>query len=73
VVWSVAFGIKKNGVRFPSQQKVQEFLLTKDGKRFIRNETAIILDNYRFFIVETEIKYHPQPKSPPPYPRLAKA
>lgn len=59
VVWSVTFGIEKNGVRFPSQQKVQEFLLTKDGKRFIQNETTTIFDNYRFFIVETEIKHHP--------------
>jgi hypothetical protein len=56
VVWRVTFGIEKNGVRFPSQQKVEEFLLTKEGKRFIRNETTAVFDNYRFFVVETEIK-----------------
>jgi hypothetical protein len=59
VVWRVTFGIKKNGVRFPSQQKVQEFLLTEEGKRFIRNETTTVFENYRFFVVETEIKQHP--------------
>jgi hypothetical protein len=59
VVWRVAFGMEINGVRFPSQQKVQEFLITKEGKRFIRNETTTVFDKYRFFVVETEIKQHP--------------
>lgn len=59
VVWRVAFGIEKNGIRFPSQQKVQEFLLTGRGERFIRNETTTVFDKYRFFVVETEIKQQP--------------
>jgi hypothetical protein len=59
VVWRVTYGIEKNGVRFPSQQKVEEFLQTEEGKRFIRNETVTTFDNYRFFVVETEIKHHP--------------
>lgn len=56
VVWNVTYGIEKNGVRFPSRQHIQEFLVAEDQKRYIRNEIATEFDNYKFFIVETEIK-----------------
>ena len=56
VVWNVTYGIEKNGVRFPSRQHIQEFLVAEDQKRYIRNEIVTEFDNYKFFIVETEIK-----------------
>ena len=59
VKWRVTYGIEKNGVRFPDQQHVQEFLVPKGGQRFLQNETFILYNSYKFFIVETEIKYKP--------------
>jgi tetratricopeptide (TPR) repeat protein len=56
VVWNVTYGIEKSGVRFPSQQHIQEFLVAEDQKRYIRNEITTAFDDYKFFIVETEIK-----------------
>jgi hypothetical protein len=56
VVWNVAYGIEKNGVRFPSRQHIQEFLVTEDKKRYIRNEITTDFADYKFFVVETEIK-----------------
>lgn len=58
VVWKVTYGMEKNGVRFSSQQHIQEFLVTEDKKRYIRDEINTIFENYKFFVVETEIKNH---------------
>jgi len=59
VVWRVTYGIEKNGVRFPSRQHIQEFLVTEGDKKYIRNETITTFKNYKFFIVEYEIKQYP--------------
>ncbi len=50
--------IEKNGIRFPSNTICEELYLY--GLRKVRtkmSETRITYDNYRFFIVETEVKY----------------
>jgi len=50
--------IEKNGIRFPSNTICEELYLY--GMRKVRtkmSETKITYDNYRFFIVETEVKY----------------
>ncbi len=50
--------IEKNGIRFPSNTICEEVYLY--GLRKVRtkmSETRITYDNYRFFIVETEVKY----------------
>jgi hypothetical protein len=65
VVWNVAYGIEKNGVRFPSRQHIQEFLVAEDQKRYIRNEITTVFGNYKFFVVETEIKNRPTKKFRP--------
>ncbi|MFC2166879.1 hypothetical protein ACFLQZ_02830 [Acidobacteriota bacterium] len=57
IVLRVAFGIEKNGVRFPSRHLVQEFLVAESGERYLRNEIITNFNNYKFFIVESEIKY----------------
>jgi len=59
VMWSVAYGLEKNGVRFPSRQLTQEFLVSESGERYLRNRITTNFIDYKFFIVETEIKYHP--------------
>ena len=57
VVWKVTYGVEKNGVRFPGRQHIQEFLVSESGKRYLRNEIITSFNDYKFFIVETEIKY----------------
>ncbi len=59
VVWRITYGVEKNGVRFPSRQHIQEFLATEGDKKYIRNETITTFKNYKFFIVEYEIKQYP--------------
>lgn len=49
--------IEKNGVRFPSLQLIQEFLVSESGKRYLRHEMTTVFNDYKFFIVDTEIKY----------------
>jgi hypothetical protein len=51
------YGFEKNGLRFPSRDQTEEAYLKKDGKKYIRAETAIIYKDYKFFTVETDIKY----------------
>jgi len=55
----VTYGIEKNGVRFPSRQHIQEFLVSETGKKYLRNEIITVFNDYKFFIVESEIKYNP--------------
>lgn len=50
--------IEKNGIRFPSKTVCEEIYVAR--MRRIRtkiSETVITYDNYRFFIVDTKIKY----------------
>ncbi len=57
ITWSVTYGIEKNGIRFPSFQKLEEVLINHTGNRSIKYQVDILYDQYQFFIVETEIKY----------------
>lgn len=50
------YDIEKNGINFPTKVFIREAYLGKKGK-FIKSETTIIYENYKFFTVETEIKY----------------
>jgi len=53
--------IEKNGIRFPSLTVCEELYVAQNGRmkgmRRRMSETRITYDNYRFFIVETEVKY----------------
>ncbi len=51
------YGIEKNGIRFASRYYIEEAYISKKGKKFIRSETTVIYRDYKFFTVETEIKY----------------
>lgn len=48
---------EKNGIRFPSRLFVEEAYINQKGKKFIRSKTDIIYKDYKFFTVETDIKY----------------
>ncbi len=48
---------EKKGIRFPSRLFVEEAYIDRNGGVFIRSETGIVYKDYKFFIVETEIKY----------------
>jgi len=51
------YSIEKNGIRFPSRYFIEEAYISQKGKKFIRSETTVIYKDYKFFTVETEIKY----------------
>jgi hypothetical protein len=57
VSWNVTYGVGKNGIRFPSLQTLEETLISHTGKRFPKYRVAISYENFKFFIVETEIKW----------------
>jgi len=50
--------IEKNGIRFPSKTVCEELYIARMRRMRTRlSETIITYDNYRFFTVETKIKY----------------
>jgi hypothetical protein len=51
------YGVEKNGLRFPSRNYVEQAYIKKDKKKAVQAETSIVYKNYKFFTVETEIKY----------------
>lgn len=57
MIWSVSYCIEKNGVRFPSKQVIQEFLINEEGKKFIHQETLFNYVDYKFFKVEVDVNY----------------
>ena len=50
------YGYEKNGIRFPSRYTIEEAYIDKDGKKTVATELAITYRDYKFFIVEVEIK-----------------
>jgi len=57
VIWATHFGVEKNGVRFPSQQLIQEFYVNSEGESLLIEKIAFMYEDYKFFIVETDVKY----------------
>ena len=51
------YNVEKNGIRFPSQFFIEEAYISQKGKKFIRSEITVIYKDYKFFSVETKIKY----------------
>jgi hypothetical protein len=51
------YGFEKNGIRFPSRDTSEEAYLKPDGTKFIRSRTSVVYRDYKFFTVETDIKY----------------
>jgi len=56
VVWIVDYNVEKNGVRFPGQQYIQELFFNENhGYKAVKREISFRYDEYKFFIVETEV------------------
>ncbi len=55
IAWTVAYGIVKNGVRFPTAQSIKEIYITKNGKEHVKYEAEYIYDKYKFFTITTEV------------------
>jgi hypothetical protein len=51
------YGLEKNGIRFPSRDFTEEAYIMRNGKKFVRSTTTILYKDYKFFTVETEVKY----------------
>ena len=62
VVWTVEYEVEKNGVRFPSRQTIREkyvFHSANQGTEYETVKQEIVFDyiDYKFFVVDTEVKY----------------
>lgn len=57
VTWRVTYGQEKNGVRFPSRQYIIDAFINKKGKKYVQQEILFTFFDYKFFIVETEVRY----------------
>jgi len=61
VTWSVDYEIAKNGVRFPSRQRIIETYIYTNSRgneyKAVKREIRFDFKNYQFFTVETDIKY----------------
>jgi hypothetical protein len=52
------YAFEKNGIRFPSRYTLKEiYRRGQSGARYQRSETDVIYDQYKFFVVETEVEY----------------
>ena len=57
IKFNLEFGYEKNGIRFPSHYSVVETYYRGESIYFVRSKLDTIYNRYRFFTVETEIKY----------------
>jgi hypothetical protein len=55
--WYVEYGVEKNGILFPSRQVIQEVLVSSTGRRYPKYTVTVLYKNYKFFTVETGVKY----------------
>ncbi len=51
------YGFEKNGLRFPSRNFTQQAYIRKDRSKFVNAEISIAYKGYKFFTVETAVKY----------------
>lgn len=51
------YGLEKNGLRFPSRNYTENAYIFKDGRKYVSAEINILYKDYKFFMVETEVKY----------------
>jgi len=57
ITQTIEFGFEKNGIRFPSRFFIEEAYINKRGRKTIHSETEVIYRNYKYFVVETKVKY----------------
>jgi hypothetical protein len=51
------YDVVKNGIRFPSRDTTEESYLLKNNKKFVRSMTTIVYKDYKFFTVETDVRF----------------
>lgn len=52
------YSLEKNGVRFPSRYRITETYRSRFGQSvFPQSETVVVYEAYKFFTVETEVRY----------------
>jgi hypothetical protein len=51
------FGFEKNGIRFPNRYFIEEAYIKKNGKKIIHSEINVTYRDYKFFTVETDVKF----------------
>jgi len=56
ITFITEYNIDKKGIRFPSKVFIEEAYFSKKGK-YIKSETTIKYEEYKFFTVETKVKY----------------
>ncbi len=56
LVMTSEYAFEKNGLRFPSRYTVKEIYI-RGGRRFQRSQTEVSYDQYKFFTVETLVKF----------------
>ncbi len=54
------YGLEKNGLRFPSLNLSELAYARKGQEAFVSARLSIIYKNYKFFTVETDVKYEPR-------------
>lgn len=59
ITQTIEFGFEKNGIRFPSRFFIGEVYVNKKGKKIVHSETNVIYRDYKYFTVETHVKYNP--------------
>ncbi len=50
------YGFEKNGIRFPSRYSIDETYLRR-GRKYVVSKTNVVYKDYKFFTVDTEVKY----------------
>ncbi len=50
------FSVEKNGLRFPTKMFIEEAYLNERGRKFVRSETTVEYNDFKFFTVEVEVK-----------------
>lgn len=53
------FGVKKNGIRFPSKYAIQEYFVEPNGKRKLKAMIKVDFKKYMFFSVGTQAEVNP--------------
>jgi len=56
VIMTSEYAFEKNGIRFPSRYTVKETYV-RGGRHFQRSQTDVLYDRYKFFTVETQVKF----------------
>lgn len=57
IIQITEFAFEKNGLRFPSKYTIGEAYITPKGKKIVVSELKVVYKDYKFFTVETDIKY----------------